>query len=101
MNSPTSPAAPADPAACRCPQRAFLIYTALLLAAMVVFFQWASDSRHSELGSHPDEAAHFVTGLMVRDYIASGMHGNPLTFANNYYQHYPKIGLGIWPPFFY
>jgi len=22
-------------------------------------------------------------------------------FANDYYSHYPKIGLGVWPPFFY
>ena len=31
---------------------------------------------HAEFGSHPDEAAHYVTGLMVRDYLASGLPGN-------------------------
>jgi len=73
----------------------------LLLAALVTFFQFASGSHHSELGSHPDEAAHFVTGLMVRDYLVSGFHESPMRFADEYYRHYPKIGLGVWPPLFY
>jgi hypothetical protein len=73
----------------------------LLLAALVAFFHFASGSAHSELGAHPDEAAHFVTGLMVRDYMAGGFHGSPLRYADEYYRHYPKIGLGIWPPFYY
>jgi hypothetical protein len=38
---------------------------------------------------------------MVRDYLASGLHGSPLHYADGYYRHYPKIGLGVWPPFFY
>jgi hypothetical protein len=73
----------------------------ILIAGLVVIFHGASGSAHSELGSHPDEAAHFVTGLMVRDYMAGGFHESPLRYADEYYRHYPKIGLGIWPPFFY
>ncbi len=72
-----------------------------LAAALALIFHFASGSASSELGAHPDEAAHFVTGLMVRDYIASGLHGSPLHYADEYYKHYPKIGLGVWPPFFY
>jgi hypothetical protein len=55
----------------------------------------------SELGGHPDEAAHFVTGLMMHDYVAGGFLGSPMRFAQAYYAHYPKIGLGVWPPLFY
>lgn len=38
---------------------------------------------------------------MVRDYIAQGFPSNPTAFAQNYYAHYPKVGLGHWPPVFY
>ena len=70
-------------------------------ASLLAIFHIASGSPGAELGSHPDEAAHFVTGLMVRDYLTSGFHESPLKYADSYYMHYPKIGLGIWPPFFY
>jgi hypothetical protein len=73
----------------------------LLIMALVAIFHLLSGSASSELGSHPDEAAHFVTGLMVRDYLASGFRESPLRYADEYYRHYPKIGLGVWPPFFY
>ncbi len=99
---PTPETNPSLPAAIvHQPSRTGMRALGLLLAALVAFFQFASGSRQSELGSHPDEAAHFVTGLMVRDYIASGFHESPLRYADEYYRHYPKIGLGIWPPLFY
>lgn len=78
---------------------AFLIY--FLIA---VGFQTIGGAYSSELGEHADEAAHYVTGMMVRDYIASiaTFHfESPLQFAKEYYQHYPKVGLGHWPPGFY
>ncbi|HEX4085482.1 MAG TPA: glycosyltransferase family 39 protein [Chthoniobacteraceae bacterium] len=78
-----------------------LILLYLIVLASGMLFHFASGSESSELGSHPDEAAHFVTGLMVRDYLASGFHESPLRYADEYYRHYPKIGLGIWPPVFY
>jgi hypothetical protein len=66
----------------------------------------------SEFGAHPDEAAHCVTGLFVRDamvaglnYARSGFHGSPIeigrSFADTFYQHYPKVALGVWPPAFH
>jgi hypothetical protein len=50
---------------------------------------------------HADEPAHFISGLLVRDYLASGFTDNPLDFAHAYYAHYPKIAIGNWPPLFY
>lgn len=55
----------------------------------------------AEFGSEPDEAAHYVTGLMIHDYIAHGFPGSPMHFAKGYYEHYPKVALGHWPPMFY
>ena len=95
------PAEVADSTAKRAPSLAGMLVLGALAAALVVVLHLASGSRQSELGAHPDEAAHFVTGLMVRDYLASGFHESPLRYADEYYRHYPKIGLGVWPPFFY
>jgi len=63
--------------------------------------QLAGGAYRAEFGAEPDEAAHYVTGLVVRDYVAAGFPGNPLRFASNYYEHYPKVALGHWPPVFY
>ena len=49
-----------------------------LLIAFVVafdvaaFFQWADGAFQSEFGGHPEEAAHYLSGLHVRD---AAMHG--------------------------
>lgn len=72
----------------------------LLLLALAVTLQWAAGAYRAEFDDS-DEAAHYVTGLMVRDYIASFDFGHPIRYAENYYLHYPKVGLGHWPPVFY
>lgn len=73
----------------------------VLFFALTVALQKMGGAYHSEFGGHPDEAAHYVTGLMVRDYIAAGFPGSPMTYAKKYYDHYPKVALGNWPPVFY
>lgn len=84
-------------------RRTSLPYVALaaFVFALVVLLQWRSGAYSAEFGAHPDEAAHYVTGLMVRDYLLHGIPGNPMAFAQRYYDHYPKVALGNWPPGFY
>jgi len=55
----------------------------------------------TERGNFSDEAAHFMNGLLIRDYLWNGAHQNPLTFAQAYYLDYPKIAPGMWPPLFH
>ena len=74
---------------------------AITIFAVVVALQWTHGAYQAEFGAHPDEAAHYVTGLMIRDYIAAGMPGHPMAYTQNYYNHYPKVALGNWPPLFY
>ena len=50
--------------------------------------------------AYPDEPAHFVGAVMVRDWLASGRWLAPLEFARNYYGHYPFFAVGYWPPLF-
>ena len=71
-----------------------------LLLGLAVILQILSGTYHAELSS-PDEPAHYVTGLMIRQYVVSGMTNSPLAFATDYYIHYPKVTFGIWPPFFH
>jgi hypothetical protein len=71
-----------------------------LFFALVVLLQVASGAYHAEFAGYPDEPGHYVTSLMVREYI---LHPtlSPLDFARDYYYHYPKVALGHWPPVFY
>jgi hypothetical protein len=73
----------------------------LLFFVLVVVLQWRQQAFVHELGGYPDEPAHYVTGLMVHDYVTAGMPGSPVVYARNYYLHYPKLGIGHWPPLFY
>ena len=72
-----------------------------LCFCLVLVLQWRGEAFRSEFGGSPDEPAHYVTGLMVHDYLAAGLPSGPLEYARSYYRHYPKVGLGHWPPFFY
>jgi len=74
----------------------FGLLTALLLAVQGVTGTWESD-----LGADPDEPAHAVTALMVRDYLAGGLEGSPMGFAKRYYECFPKVALGHYPPGYY
>ena len=75
------------------------IFLALLGVALLL--QWAGGAYSSEMGHYPDEAGHYITGLMVRDYAAAGFPGNPVTFAERFYVRFPKVTFGYWPPLFH
>src|SRR4051812_4156721 len=72
-----------------------------LFLALVILFQIVSGAYRSEFSAYPDEPAHYVTSLMLRDYITHFHFESPVRFAQDYYRHYPKVAFGHWPPFFY
>ena len=72
----------------------------LLSLALIFQGQFSSGITHAEFGHFPDEPAHAMTSLFFRDYMAAHFP-SPMRFAEAYYLHYPKIAIGIWPPFFY
>ncbi|MHC4267337.1 MAG: ArnT family glycosyltransferase [Planctomycetota bacterium] len=78
-----------------------LILVFLFLFICQVVLQLAGGAFSNEFGCYPDEAGHYVTGLMVHDYGSDLKFVPPMEFAENYYIHYPKVALGHWPPFFY
>ena len=79
--------------------RTILVF--VIFFALCVGLQWVRGDFQNGFNGEPDEAAHYITGLMVRDYIAGFFPGSPLAFAENYYLHYPKVAFGQWPPLFY
>jgi Dolichyl-phosphate-mannose-protein mannosyltransferase len=68
---------------------------------LILLFQWLGGAYSTEFAGYPDEGAHYITGLMLRDYLARHQLTSFRQFAENYYLHYPKVALGHWPPFFY
>ena len=77
------------------------IVTFAVLLGFMVTLQALGGAYTSRFGGYPDEPAHLVTSLMVRDFIAGLDFRHPLQFAQQYYYHYPKVAIGVWPPVFY
>ena len=76
---------------------AFCLLSTLLLLAT----QYGSGAFTADLALDPDEPAHAVSSLVVRDYIVQAFPHNPIHFAWTFYAHYPKVAIGHWPPLFY
>lgn len=73
----------------------------LFVFAWIVYLQWMGGGYSAEFIGYPDEAAHYVSGLMVHDYLISLDLFSPLEFAQRFAEHYPKVAIGHWPPVFY
>ena len=73
------------------------------MTSVAILAQWINGAYSADLGADPDEPAHAVTSLMMRDYFASGLWQGiqPMKFAQDYYDHFPKVALGHYPPGFY
>ncbi|MBV9403833.1 MAG: glycosyltransferase family 39 protein [Acidobacteriaceae bacterium] len=76
-------------------------FVLLLLFCIVLLLQVASGAYHAEFGGYADPPAHYVTSLMLREYVLGPAPLSPIEFARNYYHHYPKVALGHWPPVLY
>lgn len=48
----------------------------------------------------PDEAAHYVNCLFLGDWLRAGLPA-PMTYARDFYAHFPKLSIGHWPPGWY
>jgi hypothetical protein len=77
----------------------WIVFAACLSLSLI--FQLTRGAWNSDLGGDPDEAAHAVTSLMVRDYLAGGWRQPPMSFARRFYDDFPKVALGHYPPGYY
>src|SRR5258708_23859140 len=81
--------------------RSWLCLLLAIFFSLTVILQVVDHGFKDDFGGAPDEAAHYVTALMVRDYLLHGLSQPPVAFAENYYMHYPRVAFGHWPPVFY
>lgn len=77
------------------------VFVTFLVVSLI--FQTFCGVWKSDFGGHADEGAHVVTSLMVRDYIAGGWSTeiHPIRYAEHYYELFPKVAIGHYPPAFY
>jgi hypothetical protein len=73
----------------------------LFLSLLVVGLQLSAGAYTAELGGYPDEASHYVSGLLVHDYVTASFPAPPMKFAEQFYLRYPYLAIGHWPPLFY
>ncbi len=80
---------------------ALLVFVASF--ALVLALQLSTGAWRSDFGGHADEGAHVVTSLMLRDYLAGGWReqAHPVRYAETYYDRFPKVAIGHYPPGFY
>jgi hypothetical protein len=83
------------------PARAEAALCFCLFLAVGLILQSLAHAYGNDFGGNADEPAHFVTAMLVRDWLFSSELRHPLAFAKTYYLHYPKLGIGQWPPLFY
>jgi hypothetical protein len=48
-----------------------------------------------------DSSRHAMNGVFLRDLLVEGGLLHPIRFATEYYQQYPAVNIGFYPPFFY
>ena len=48
-----------------------------------------------------DASRHAMNGVFLRDLLLEGGLLHPIRFATEYYQQYPAINIGFYPPFMY
>ena len=77
----------------------YVYFAAFLI--MCLLLQTNVGAFNADLGRTGDESGHFVTSVMVFDFLSGRHFWHPLSFAINYYQHFPRVAIGHWPPFFY
>ena len=82
------------------------LLSAKIVAIFVCFLilagclQYLNGAWSADLAGY-DESAHYTSGVMVREYVASFQWFQPVPFAKHYYDFYPKVAIGHWPPMFY
>ncbi|MBN8734302.1 MAG: glycosyltransferase family 39 protein [Acidobacteria bacterium] len=76
-----------------------LVFAATLVLAVAL--QVNGGAYEAEFSETMDESAHYVTGLLVHDWIQAGMPRPVSRFYYQFTRHYSNAVIGHWPPGFY
>lgn len=71
----------------------------VIFLGIILAMQYLQNAYSVELRS--DANGHYITTLLALDYVLAGFPGNPITYAVDYFIHYPSIRIGNNPPAFY
>ena len=73
--------------------RAWIIAAIVLVLGFDLAFLWQrrAGATESELGGHPDEAAHYITGLAAANYLAHDLGTSPEKSFAEFSKHYPIV----------
>jgi hypothetical protein len=71
-----------------------------VLAAVTIQLRIGWQTWGSDLAGM-DDPAHFTTGVMVYEYLRHALFSSPMEFARAFYNRFPKVALGHWPPVYY
>jgi hypothetical protein len=63
--------------------------------------QYCSGTYGVDRGLTNDESAHCVNALLFRDFLHAHPSLDFLGFGIEYYEHFPRVSIGHWPPLFY
>ncbi|HUB96510.1 MAG TPA: glycosyltransferase family 39 protein [Stellaceae bacterium] len=72
---------------------------AVVLFLIVLYWQHVSGCYGDEFGE--DATSHYISALVIHDYIRSGFSTSPVAFLEDFHAHYPLVGIGHWGPAFY
>ena len=75
------------------------LFLACLISGLTVNLQFRLGAYDAEFDD--DEASHYVSGLLIRDYLAGWLPGSPLGFVRRFHSFYPLVGIGHWGPAYY
>jgi hypothetical protein len=77
-----------------------LLYAGIFLV-LALLTQEFSGAYKGDLNVTADESAHFTSSAMIHDYLLGGNLTSPLKFSLDYYNHFPRVAIGHWPPLFH
>ena len=94
-----APGVTTDTAPARPPRPIELAAIGLVLLAIVAALQWRVGAYGAEFTD--DDSSHYISGLLIHDWITAGMPRRAVDFVRNYHAHYPLVGIGHWGPAYY
>lgn len=66
---------------------------------LAILLQYRNHAYIAELGY--DESSHYVSGVMMHDYVVQHHLVSPAPFLLNFQGHFPLVGIGHWAPLYY
>lgn len=74
------------------------LLTIAVVGILLLVIQTLGSAWTAEFDGFPDESAQFVSGQLLRQFVITMHVHDPMGWAGQYYLHYPKVGIGHWPP---